>query len=97
MAENAANQAADSAADNTGNKQDAVELEKESKKSEFKEEEQQQIKGGFITKTVDLPGDILVLYWLAKAAFSEYDATEGEWIAYCIRQFYAEHSDEMYH
>ncbi|MFC2042075.1 hypothetical protein ACFLTV_01040 [Chloroflexota bacterium] len=68
--------------------------EKEAKKSETKEE--QQVKGRFVTKVVNLPGDILVLYWLAKAAFPEYHATEGEWIADCVRQFYAEHSDELY-
>jgi len=65
----------------------------EAKTAEVKEE--QQIKGRFITKMVDLPGDILVLYWLAKAAFPEYDANEGEWIADCVRQFYAEHSEEL--
>jgi len=65
----------------------------EAKTAELKEE--QQIKGRFITKMVDLPGDILVLYWLAKAAFPEYNANEGEWIADCVRQFYAEHSEEL--
>ena len=65
----------------------------EAKTAEIKEE--QQVKGRFITKMVDLPGDILVLYWLAKAAFPEYDANEGEWIADCVRQFYAEHSEEL--
>jgi len=50
------------------------------------------IKGRFITKEIDLPGEILVLYWLAKAAFPAYDATEGQWISDCIEQFYAEHA-----
>lgn len=54
-----------------------------------------QIKGRVITKIIDLPGEILVFYWLAKAAFPEYDATEGEWITDCVRQFYAEHSEEL--
>ncbi len=39
------------------------------------------IKGRFITKEIDLPGEILVFYWLAKAAFTEYDATEGSLMA----------------
>ena len=53
------------------------------------------IKGRFITKEIDLPGEILVFYWLAKAAFPAYDATEGQWIADCIEQFYAEHAEEL--
>lgn len=57
--------------------------------------EEQQVKGRFITKVVDISGDILVLYWLAKAAFPDYEATEREWIADCIRQSYAEHSEEL--
>ena len=78
---------------NAGSKQDSADLENEAKKNALKEE--QQVKGRFVTKVVDLPGDILVLYWLAKAAFPEYDSTEGEWIADCVRQFYAEHSEEL--
>ena len=54
-----------------------------------------QLKGRFITKEIDLPGDLLVLYWLARSAFPEYDANEGQWISDCITQFYAEHSEEL--
>jgi len=54
-----------------------------------------QLKGRFVTKEIDLPGDLLVLYWLAKEAFPEYDASEGQWIEDCITQFYAEHSEEL--
>lgn len=61
----------------------------------LKTEAAERIRGRFITKVIDLPGDILVLYWLAKAAFPEYNADEGEWIGDCIRQFYAEHSEEL--
>jgi len=81
------------AAANGQQKTKTTKPQNEAKTAEVKEE--QQIKGRFITKIVDLPGDILVLYWLAKAAFPEYDANEGEWIADCVRQFYAEHSEEL--
>jgi hypothetical protein len=81
------------AAANGRQKTKTTKPQNEAKTAEVKEE--QQIKGRFITKIVDLPGDILVLYWLAKAAFPEYDANEGEWIADCVRQFYAEHSEEL--
>lgn len=59
------------------------------------EKQEAQLKGRFISKTIDLPGELLVFYWLAKAAFPEYDATEGQWITDCINQFYAEHSEEL--
>lgn len=59
------------------------------------EKGESKLKVTFVSRTIELPAKLLILYDIARQRFPGQEFTESEWIEEVITRFYAEHAEDL--